>query len=185
MLHFSWAKRETQKQNSQDISGKRRDSPGIIPGQSCDYAFSCLFVFSGPKQQYCAQLCSCHLSLQIKFQQFFCWMHWGLLDGDRRLSVSGEIFSLDIVPPSNWLANSFVLLASWQSLIGVTRRIAKPTSNASGQSCEPQGTSSRPDSVQNPMAKLKTLKPMQRTKSCALLFPTAMTVEEKCRAELF
>ena len=32
---FSWGNSETHKQNSQEISGKCRDSPGIIPGQSC------------------------------------------------------------------------------------------------------------------------------------------------------
>ena len=29
---FSWGKRETHKQNSQEISGKGRDSPGTVPG---------------------------------------------------------------------------------------------------------------------------------------------------------
>ena len=50
---FSWGKRETHKQNSQEISGKGRDSPGIIPGQSREnfvYVFSCLLVFPGPKK---------------------------------------------------------------------------------------------------------------------------------------
>ena len=48
-------KRETHKQNSQEISGKgrgeSRDSPGIIPGQSREnfvYVFACLLVFSLP-----------------------------------------------------------------------------------------------------------------------------------------
>ena len=31
---FSWGKRETHKQNSQEISGKGRESPGTVPGQS-------------------------------------------------------------------------------------------------------------------------------------------------------
>ena len=42
---FWGEKRETHKQNSQEISGKCRDSPGIIPGQSRGnfvYVFSCL-----------------------------------------------------------------------------------------------------------------------------------------------
>ena len=49
---FSWGKRETHKQNSQETSGKGRDSPGIIPGQSREnfvYVFSCLLVFSRPQ----------------------------------------------------------------------------------------------------------------------------------------
>ena len=29
---FSWGKRETHKQNSQEISGKGRESPGTVPG---------------------------------------------------------------------------------------------------------------------------------------------------------
>ena len=40
---FFLGKRETHKQNSQEISEKGRDSPGIIPGH-------CFFFFSGPKQ---------------------------------------------------------------------------------------------------------------------------------------
>ena len=48
---FSWGKRETHKQNSQEISGKGRESPGIIPGQSREnfvFVFACLLVFSLP-----------------------------------------------------------------------------------------------------------------------------------------
>ena len=48
---FSWEKRETHKRNSQEISGKGRDSPGIIPGQSCEnfvYVFSCVLVLISP-----------------------------------------------------------------------------------------------------------------------------------------
>ena len=40
----SWGKRETHKQNSQEISGKGRHSRGIIPGQYREnfvYVFSC------------------------------------------------------------------------------------------------------------------------------------------------
>ena len=40
--------------NSQEISGKCRDSPGIIPEESREqlvYVFACLLVFSGPKYQ--------------------------------------------------------------------------------------------------------------------------------------
>ena len=47
--------RETHKQHSQEISGKGRDSPGIIPGQSREhfvYTFSCLLVFPGPKNEH-------------------------------------------------------------------------------------------------------------------------------------
>ena len=29
---FSWGKRETHRQNSQEISGKGRESPGTVPG---------------------------------------------------------------------------------------------------------------------------------------------------------
>ena len=49
---FSWGKRETHKQNSQEISGKGRESPGIIPGQSREnfvYVFACLLVFPCPE----------------------------------------------------------------------------------------------------------------------------------------
>ena len=49
----SWGKRETHKQNSQEISGKGRESPGIIPGQSREnfvYVFACLLVFPCPKK---------------------------------------------------------------------------------------------------------------------------------------
>ena len=45
---FSWGKRETHKQNSQEISGKGQESPGIVPGQSREnlvYVFACLLVF--------------------------------------------------------------------------------------------------------------------------------------------
>ena len=45
---FSWGKSETHKQNSQEISGKSRDSPGIILGQSGEnfvYVFSWLLFF--------------------------------------------------------------------------------------------------------------------------------------------
>ena len=48
---FFPGKRETHKQNVQEISGKGRDSPRIIPGQSREilvYVFSCLLVFSRP-----------------------------------------------------------------------------------------------------------------------------------------
>ena len=55
VLPFSWAKRETHKQNPQEIAGKCRDSlgdnPGIILGQSREnfvYVFSCLLVFPAP-----------------------------------------------------------------------------------------------------------------------------------------
>ena len=47
---FSWGKRETHKQNSQEISGKAlrlgqsRDNPGTIP-EIFVYVFSCLLVF--------------------------------------------------------------------------------------------------------------------------------------------
>ena len=46
---FSWGKKETHKQNSQEISGKGRESPGTVPGQSREnfvYVFACLLVFS-------------------------------------------------------------------------------------------------------------------------------------------
>ena len=36
VLPFSWAKKETRKQNSYEFSGKCRDSPGTIPGLSRD-----------------------------------------------------------------------------------------------------------------------------------------------------
>ena len=39
---FSWGKEETHKQNSQEISGKGQDYPGIIPGQSRE---SSVYVF--------------------------------------------------------------------------------------------------------------------------------------------
>ena len=48
---FSGEKRETQKQNSQEVSGKCRDNPGTISGQSREdfaYVFPCLFVFFWP-----------------------------------------------------------------------------------------------------------------------------------------
>ena len=51
MLPFSSGKRETHKQNSQEISGKGRGSPGIIPGQSREHfvdVVSCLLAFAGP-----------------------------------------------------------------------------------------------------------------------------------------
>ena len=41
-------KKETHKQNSQEISGKGRESPGTVPGQSRDnfvYVFACLLAF--------------------------------------------------------------------------------------------------------------------------------------------
>ena len=49
---FSGEKGKHINKNSQEISGKGRDSPGIIPGQSREnfvYVFSCLWVFPGPK----------------------------------------------------------------------------------------------------------------------------------------
>ena len=45
---FSWGKRETHEQNSQEISGKGRESPGRIPGESREnivYVLSCLLLF--------------------------------------------------------------------------------------------------------------------------------------------
>ena len=48
VLRFSSGKGETHKQNSQKISGKCRDSPGIILGHSLEilvYVFSCFLVF--------------------------------------------------------------------------------------------------------------------------------------------
>ena len=48
---FPEGKRETHKQNSQEISGKGRESPGTVPGQSREnvvYLFACLLVFSLP-----------------------------------------------------------------------------------------------------------------------------------------
>ena len=46
---FSWGKRETHKQNSQEISGKGRESPGTVPGESRDnpvkLLFTCLLVY--------------------------------------------------------------------------------------------------------------------------------------------
>ena len=40
----SWGKRETHKQNSQEISGKGRDCPGTVPGQSLDNPVKILFM---------------------------------------------------------------------------------------------------------------------------------------------
>ena len=46
---FSWGKRETHKQNSQEISGKGRESPRTVPGKSRDnpvkFLFMCLLVY--------------------------------------------------------------------------------------------------------------------------------------------
>ena len=45
---FSWGNRERHKQNSQEISGKGRESPGTVPGQSREnfvYVFACFLVF--------------------------------------------------------------------------------------------------------------------------------------------
>ena len=46
---FSWGKRETHKQNSQEISGKGRESPGTVPGLSRENPvkslFMCLLVY--------------------------------------------------------------------------------------------------------------------------------------------
>ena len=56
-----WRKRETHKQNSQEISGKCRDSPGITPGQSGEmfffYVFPCLLAFPFPKKASMCQTC--------------------------------------------------------------------------------------------------------------------------------
>ena len=55
VLHFSWGRRDTHKQNSQEISVKWWDSPGIVPGQSRGkfvYVFSCLLAFSGPNLRW-------------------------------------------------------------------------------------------------------------------------------------
>ena len=41
---FPWGKGETHKQNSQEISGKGRESPGIVPGWSRDNPVKILFM---------------------------------------------------------------------------------------------------------------------------------------------
>ena len=51
---FSWGERETHKQNSQEMSGKCQNSPGIIPGQSRDivvYVFLVDWFFSFTKKK--------------------------------------------------------------------------------------------------------------------------------------
>ena len=50
VLPVSWGKRDTHQQNSQEISGQSRDSPGIIPGQSREMFCFCfsLFIFFRP-----------------------------------------------------------------------------------------------------------------------------------------
>ena len=79
---FSWGKRETHKQNSQEISGKGRDSPGIIPGQSREnfvYVFSCLLVFPGPNKSHFPQNFSDVFNV-------FCW-------GRKRKSLVNGLFT--------------------------------------------------------------------------------------------
>ena len=55
VLPFSWGKRETQKHNSEEMSGKCRDGPGTVPGYSRDnpvkkllMCFLVYWFFSGP-----------------------------------------------------------------------------------------------------------------------------------------
>ena len=65
VLPFSWAKRKTQKQNSQEISGKCRDNPGKI----ILYAFACSLGFSGPENGHFGMIFLCGW----EWPMLICW----------------------------------------------------------------------------------------------------------------